>query len=64
MRPCQQRPQDTLLRLFGRFGKIVDANVVRDEAGKSRGFGFLEFATVGRAATAIQEMNGKPLEGQ
>ncbi|EDQ89233.1 uncharacterized protein MONBRDRAFT_25467 [Monosiga brevicollis MX1] len=56
--------EEKLRRKFTRFGKIVEIKVVRDEKNRSKGFGFLEYATVGTGATAIREMNGVEIEGR
>lgn len=50
---------------FAPFGTVVSATVVKDrDSGRSKGFGFVEFAdeTEGKAAEA--GMNGKELDGR
>lgn len=50
---------ETRLRdIFGRFGKIVSAKVVRDENGKSKGFGFVGFSTLDESKHAKRELHG------
>lgn len=56
----------TLKSEFDEFGTITSAKVMTDEAGKSKGFGFVCFSTPEEATKAISEMNqrmvaGKPL---
>ncbi len=47
---------------FEKFGEVVFARVVLDnETGRSRGFGFVEFANAEDAANAQAEMNEKEL---
>merc|ERR1719229_1715577 len=52
--------------MFINFGKIRSVEVIRDESGRSRGFGFVEFEEKESATRAIHEMTntihyGKPL---
>ena len=55
---------DGLRQLFEEFGQVTDAKVVSDrETGRSRGFGFVEM-TDEAAQTAINEMNGRPVDGR
>jgi len=51
---------------FQSFGTITSVKVMTDEAGKSKGFGFVSFSSPEEASRAISEMNqhmlaGKPL---
>ncbi|KAH7544268.1 hypothetical protein ACOSP7_030602 [Xanthoceras sorbifolium] len=46
------------------FGEVVHAKVVTDRvSGYSRGFGFVEYATLEDAAKGIEGMDGKFLDG-
>ena len=57
--------EDGLREAFDRFGEIVSATVVTDrDSGRSRGFGFVEFADDAAAAQAIEELDGKELDGR
>jgi hypothetical protein len=50
---------------FGAHGPVVSASVVIDrETGRSRGFGFVEYASEGEARTAADAMNGQMLDGR
>jgi len=50
---------------FSEFGEIVSAVVVKDRiSGRSRGFGFVEFASEESAQSAKAAMNGKSLKGR
>jgi RNA recognition motif-containing protein len=51
--------------LFKDHGEVVSASVVTDkESGRSRGFGFVEFATDDQAAAAVAAMEGATVEGR
>lgn len=50
---------------FAKFGEVVSANIVIDKASnRSKGFGFVEFATAEAAQAAIAAMNEQELEGR
>jgi RNA recognition motif-containing protein len=50
---------ENLLELFGKYGKVKQAQVITDrEAGRSRGFGFVEMADDSEAQQAIAALNG------
>ena len=54
---------DELNSLFSEFGDIVDAVVITDRAsGRSKGFGFVEFADEAAAKKAVDAMDGKEME--
>jgi RNA recognition motif-containing protein len=54
-----------LRQLFAAFGDIVDAKVIMDKySGKSKGFGFVEFANEEDAKKAIAAMNEKEVDGR
>lgn len=56
---------DGLRKAFEPFGPISEAKVITDrETGRSRGFGFVTFADSETADKAVDEMNGKELEGR
>ncbi|ONM20733.1 Polyadenylate-binding protein 2 [Zea mays] len=50
---------DELKEMFGKYGTITSAVVMRDSDGKSRCFGFVNFENADAAAQAVQELNGK-----
>eukprot|EP00294_Goniomonas_avonlea_P015748 CAMPEP_0114539362 /NCGR_PEP_ID=MMETSP0114-20121206/197_1 /TAXON_ID=31324 /ORGANISM="Goniomonas sp, Strain m" /LENGTH=598 /DNA_ID=CAMNT_0001723459 /DNA_START=57 /DNA_END=1853 /DNA_ORIENTATION=+ len=43
---------------FSEFGKVTSCIIMSDEAGKSRGFGFVNFENFDDAAKAVNSMNG------
>jgi RNA recognition motif-containing protein len=54
-----------LLDMFSEFGEVLSANVITDRmSGRSKGFGFVEFEDDAAADKAIEEMNGKEVEGR
>jgi len=56
---------EDLKQAFESFGEITSASVVNDRmSGRSRGFGFVEFASDDAAEKAKTEMNGKELNGR
>lgn len=58
--------QDEDLRnVFAGFGEVASAKVIRDnQSGRSRGFGFVEMANDDAARAAIEQLNGKEVEGR
>jgi cold-inducible RNA-binding protein len=56
---------DALRDAFAEFGDVVDAKVITDrETGRSRGFGFVTFASAAEAKAAISSMDGTTLDGR
>ena len=54
-----------LEEMFGAIGTVESANVVEDrETGRSRGFGFVEMSSKEEGERAIEEFNGKEIEGR
>ena len=51
--------------LFEEYGDVTSARVMTErDTGRSRGFGFVEFADAASAQKAIEAMDGKDLEGR
>lgn len=51
--------------MFSKFGEILEAEVISDRtSGRSKGFGFVTFQNEEDAKKAIEEMNGKEIEGR
>jgi polyadenylate-binding protein len=50
-----------LVAEFSAFGNITSAEVMKDEKGNSKGFGFVCFTTPEEATKAVTEMNGRQL---
>ena len=56
---------DDLRDHFSQAGTVESASVIEDrETGRSRGFGFVEMATAEDAQAAIEQFNGKDLNGR
>lgn len=56
--------EDELRAAFEAFGEVATVRIVRDKAtGASRGFGFVEMSAEDQAKAAIEQMNGKELQG-
>ncbi len=56
---------DSLKNFFSSAGTVTSAKVITDKfSGKSRGFGFVEMNSDDEAKKAIEELNGKELDGR
>ncbi len=56
---------DKLKEIFSKFGEITEATVIKDKfSGRSKGFGFVTFASKEDADKAVSEMNEKEMEGR
>ena len=57
--------EQTLRQLFEEFGEVRSASVAQDrETGRSRGFGFVEMPDNAAAQAAIEQLNGREVEGR
>lgn len=55
----------TLRESFATFGDVMEAKIINDrETGRSRGFGFVTFASPDEANAAVEAMDGKDLQGR
>ena len=60
-----QSSGEDLGEMFGSVGTVVSASVVTDrESGRSRGFGFVEMSSASEGQAAIDQLNGKELNGR
>ncbi|KAJ1897826.1 Protein phosphatase PP2A regulatory subunit B [Coemansia sp. IMI 209127] len=55
---------DMLRELFSKHGEITSAIVQRDDEGKSRGFGFVNFKDHEAARVAVEELHDTEVNGQ
>ena len=54
-----------LSELFGAIGEVVSVNIITDRmTGRSRGFGFVEMAEEDAAQQAINQLNGRVVDGR
>ena len=57
--------EQELEELFGQVGAVQSANIVTDrDTGRSRGFAFVEMESSEAADAAIQQFNGRELDGR
>jgi cold-inducible RNA-binding protein len=51
--------------LFSAAGSVTSATIISDrETGRSKGFGFVEMSTEAEATAAIDQFNGKEVDGR
>ncbi|KAL9245006.1 hypothetical protein vseg_018716 [Gypsophila vaccaria] len=55
----------SLAEAFTKYGDVTDSKIINDrETGRSRGFGFVTFASEQAMKDAIEGMNGQELDGR
>jgi RNA recognition motif-containing protein len=60
-----QTTSEDLQELFSQAGTVESASVIEDrETGRSRGFGFVEMASNEEGQKAIEQFNGKEVNGR
>lgn len=56
---------DSLKAHFEQIGPVVSARVITDrDSGRSKGFGFVEFESDSDNQKAVDQLNGKELDGR
>lgn len=55
---------EKLRELFAEYGEITSVHVALDDAGKPKGFAFINFASPENAKNAVDEMNNKDINGK
>jgi len=56
---------DGLKTFFEQAGTVASASIITDrDSGRSRGFGFVEMASEAEGRKAIEDLNGKMLDGR
>ena len=56
---------DSLRDFFSSAGTVVSATVIQDrETNRSKGFGFVEMSSDEEAKAAVEQLNGKELDGR
>ncbi|BBH07600.1 RNA binding RRM/RBD/RNP motifs family protein [Prunus dulcis] len=54
-----------LSEAFSQYGQVIEAQIVTDRVSdRSKGFGFVTYASEDEAHKALEEMNGKALNGR
>ena len=57
--------EGNLSELFGELGEVVAVNLITDRmSGRSKGFAFVEMAEYDAAQNAINQLNGKEVDGR
>ncbi|KAK1300351.1 hypothetical protein QJS10_CPB13g01512 [Acorus calamus] len=57
--------EEALAEAFSHYGQVIEAKIVMNkEYNRSKGFGFVTFASEEEAEKALAEMNGKVLNGR
>jgi RNA recognition motif-containing protein len=57
--------EDALREAFAQYGKVTTVSIVMDrDTGRPRGFAFVEMADGKEAASAIQELNLREIDGR
>ena len=57
--------ENELEDIFRQYGEVSSVKIIKDKyTGKAKGFGFIEMPDDGEANTAIEELNGKELNGR
>ncbi|XP_019166200.1 PREDICTED: polyadenylate-binding protein 8-like [Ipomoea nil] len=56
--------EDDLRKVFGDFGTLTSVVVMRDEDGKSKGFGFVNFEDTDDAARSVEVLNGHKFDNR
>ncbi len=56
--------EESLEAAFSQAGTVVSKAIIKDQDGRSKGFGFVEMATEEEAQKAIEMWNGKELDGR
>ena len=60
-----QTSSDDLQQLFAQAGTVESVSIIEDrETGRSRGFGFVEMSSKEEGQNAIEQFNGKEVNGR
>ena len=60
-----QTTEDELRDLFAEFGDVVSAKLIADKfTSQSKGFGFVEMSNNSEAQKAMDELNGRDVNGR
>ena len=56
--------KEDLENIFSQYGELEEVILIKDENGRSKGFGFVEMATPEGGSAAIDMYHGKMLDGR
>lgn len=57
--------EEELSQIFGEFGEVTSVKIITDKySGRSKGFGFVEMAKDEEGQNAINDLNGKDVNGR
>ena len=57
--------EEAVKELFAEYGEVTEVKLIKDQyTGELRGFGFITMPSKADAQKAMQEINGKELEGR
>lgn len=57
--------EEQIRELFGPIGEVLSVSIPADrDSGRARGFAFVELSTPKEAAAAIEQLNGRELDGR
>lgn len=56
--------KEDLENIFGEFGELEEAILIKDENGRSKGFGFISYVNEADAMKAAWELNGFQIDGR
>lgn len=57
--------EEGLKEFMSQVGEVVEVKIIKDKfSGRSKGFGFVTFADEDGMTKAIEELNGKELDGR
>ena len=57
--------EEQIRELFAPIGEVLDVSIPADrDTGRARGFAFVELSTPKEAAAAIEQLNGRELDGR
>ncbi len=59
-----QADEASLKNVFEAIGEVMSVRIIKDETGRSKGFGFIEMTTDEDAEKAINSLNGTELMGR
>lgn len=56
--------KEDLENIFAQHGELAEVILIKDENGRSKGFGFIEFVNDEDASNALKALNGFEIDGR